>query len=181
MRIISSFARTANQRQPSRSARRSRSLTRLGATEKMRLRVGCDVCSEIAGEIAVPGGMLCESALVLVFHVPPLLKPTPMLGHMLVVPRRHADTWADLTDAEASEIGATAARLARALRELTGAERVYSAVVGHHAPHFHLHLFPRYPGTPPEFEFLSVDEWSGTPKGGAAEIAAFVEDVRRRV
>lgn len=142
---------------------------------------GCVVCREITGEVDVPGGMLWESALVLAFHVPPLLEPTPVLGHLLVVPRRHADTWADLTDPEAAEVGTTAARLARALRDMTGAERVYSAVVGHHAPHFHLHLFPRYPGTPPEFAFLALDEWSGTPKGAAAEIAGFVEDVRRRM
>ena len=141
-------------------------------------RVGCDVRREVAGEIELPGGALWDDELVLGFHVPPLLEPRPLLGHLMVVPRRHADTWADLTDDEASRIGLAAARLARPLRAATSAERIYTAVLGHHSPHFHLHLFPRYPGTPEEYRFLDVDEWPGAPRGGAPEIAAFVVSLR---
>lgn len=57
-----------------------------------------------------------------------------MLGHLLTTPRRHADTWADLTDEEAAQVGIAAAALGRGLRGLTAAERIYSAVIGHHAP-----------------------------------------------
>jgi diadenosine tetraphosphate (Ap4A) HIT family hydrolase len=136
------------------------------------------VCREVSGEIELPGGALWDDELVLAFHVPPLLEPRPLLGHLLVVPRRHADTWADLTDEEASRIGLATARLARPLRTVTSAERIYTAVLGHHSPHFHLHLFPRYPGTPDEFFFLDVDDWPGSPRGAATEIAAFVMSLR---
>ena len=104
---------------------------------------GCDVCGEIAGEVELPGGFIWESEFVVGFHVPPLLEPEPQLGHLLIVPRRHADTWADLNREEASQIGVAAATLGGALRRATNAERLYSAVIGHHSPHFHLHLFPR--------------------------------------
>ena len=144
----------------------------------MNLVSGCDVCREVAGEIELPGGLLWESGLVLAFHVPPLFEPEPQLGHLLVVPRRHADTWADLTRDEASEIGMAAATLAGALRRMTDAERLYSAVIGHHSAHFHLHLFPRYPGTPAEFSWLNCDEWAGSPKGGSEEITTFVDQLR---
>jgi histidine triad (HIT) family protein len=138
----------------------------------------CDVCREIAGEVELPGGFLWASELVVAFHVPPLLEPTPMLGHLLIAPRRHADTWADLSDEEASQIGIATAALGRALRTVTNAERLYSAVIGHHSPHFHLHLFPRYPDTPNDFSFLRVDEWEGSPKGDAEQIARLVDRLR---
>jgi diadenosine tetraphosphate (Ap4A) HIT family hydrolase len=140
--------------------------------------IDCDVCREVAGQVELPGGRLWDDELVLAFHVPPLVEPRPLLGHLLVVPRRHADTWADLTDEEASRVGLVAARLARPLRTVTSAERIYAAVLGHHSVHFHLHLFPRYPGTPEEFWFVRVDEWAGSPRGGVAEITAFVENMR---
>ena len=138
----------------------------------------CDVCRELSGEVRIPGGLVWGSELVVAFHVPPLLEPAPMLGHLLITPRRHADTWADLSAEEAAGIGVAAAALGRALRSLTGAERLYSAVMGHHSPHFHLHLFPRYPGTPSEFSFLRVDEWEGSPKGDERQISAFAERLR---
>jgi diadenosine tetraphosphate (Ap4A) HIT family hydrolase len=139
---------------------------------------GCDVCREIAGEVELPGGFIWESESVVGFHVPPLLEPEPQLGHLLVVPRRHADTWADLNREEASQIGVAAATLGDALRRATKAERLYSAVIGHHSPHFHLHLFPRYPGTPSELTWTKSDQWPGSPRGGADEIAAFEQRLR---
>ncbi len=53
--------------------------------------------------------------------------------------------------------------------------------MGHHSPHFHLHLFPRYPGTPTEYAFLQVDEWNGSPTGDAQQIARFVARLRRQL
>lgn len=138
----------------------------------------CDVCRELDGRIELPGGFLWDGEFVVAFHVPPLLEPTPLLGHLLITPRRHADTWADLTRSEASEIGVAAASLSRPLREVTGAERIYSAVIGHHSAHFHLHVFPRYPGTPDEFVFVDVDHWDGSPKGGTDRIEEFVQRLR---
>ena len=138
----------------------------------------CDVCREIAGEIELPGGLLWDTELVVAFHVPPLNESRPMLGHVLITPRRHADTWADLTREEASHVGAAAATIGDALRAVTNAERLYSAVIGHHTPHFHLHLFPRYPNTPEEYSFLRVDEWEGSPSGGVEQITTFVADLR---
>jgi diadenosine tetraphosphate (Ap4A) HIT family hydrolase len=138
----------------------------------------CDVCGEVSGAIDIPGGFLWESELVVAFHVPPLLEPRPQLGHLLVVPRRHADTWADLSEQEAAQIGSAAAALGSSLRSVTRAERLYSAVIGHHSAHFHLHLFPRYPGTPAELSWTECDEWPACPRGGAREIAAFVERLR---
>jgi histidine triad (HIT) family protein len=103
------------------------------------------------------------------------------LGHLVVEPRRHAPGLADLTDAEAAAIGTWAARGSRALKAI-GAEHVYSMVVGHQVDHLHLHLVPRYPGTPREYWWPPrMDEWSGSRLGGIDEIARVVRDLRAHV
>ena len=113
--------------------------------------------------------------------MPPLEEnPRPYLGHLLVVSRRHAPRFGDLSDDESAAVGLTAARLARTLTDVGGAEWVYSAVIGLHLPHFHLHLVPRYPDTPREVRWYAMDEWDGGRHGGAEEIAELVGRLKAR-
>ena len=138
------------------------------------VREECLVCRELRGDVAVPGGFLMEDATATAFHYPPLEEvgnSRPYLGHLLVVTRRHVARLGELTDDESATVGRMAAQLARALTEAGGAEWVYSAVVGNSVPHFHQHLLPRYPGTPRDVPWHSVDEWEGARHGGAHEIA----------
>jgi histidine triad (HIT) family protein len=142
----------------------------------------CLVCRQIAGDIIVPGGSLVDDEVVFAFHMPPLDPDlTAYLGHLLVSPKRHVDHFGDLEEAEAARIGGVAAQLSKALRESEPVERVYAAVIGTHVPHFHLHLLPRYVGTPPEIRWYEVDEWDGALGGGPMEIAALVERLSRRI
>jgi diadenosine tetraphosphate (Ap4A) HIT family hydrolase len=130
----------------------------------------CLVCREHRGEVELPGGALYEDDLVHGMHVPPLEEnPRPYLGHLMVTPKRHTPGLGDLTDEEARAVGLLVARLSRALRA-EGAEHVYSAVIGHGVAHLHVHLLPRYPGTP--------EEWPDAPHGGAEAIAALVARLR---
>ncbi len=130
----------------------------------------CLVCRELRGDVPVPGGFLWHDGSVTAFHVPPLEEPgspDPYLGHLLVVTRRHVARLGELTDEEGAAVGRAATRLSLALTEAGGAEWVYSAVIGTNSPHFHLHLLPRYPGTPSEVAWHAVDEWEGGRHGGA--------------
>jgi diadenosine tetraphosphate (Ap4A) HIT family hydrolase len=141
----------------------------------------CLVCREVAGEIELPGGLLWDESEAIAFHLPPLeANVRPYLGHLLVVTRRHVDHLADLTDAEADSVGRAAHALAQALRA-EGVERVHVAVIGLGVPHFHQHLYPRYPGVPPGTSWLEVDGLPDAPHGGADEIAALVERLRARL
>lgn len=130
----------------------------------------------------MPGGPVAEDDLVLVSHIvtPDTLGregTAAYLGHLFVEPRRHAPGLADLTDAEARSVGWWAKRASRALLQVAGAEHVYAAVIGDGVPHLHLHLMPRYPGTPREYWWTRVDEWPQARRGGAKDIEALVREL----
>jgi histidine triad (HIT) family protein len=74
-------------------------------------------------------------------------------------------------------VGQWIARLSRALQAL-GAERVYVAVVGHGVPHLHVHLIPRWPGTPEDVSWLHVDDWKGARRGDVAAAAGLAHQIK---
>ena len=94
------------------------------------------------------------------------------LGYLMVEPKRHVSGLAELTAQEAQALGLLISRLSRALKESEGAEHVYAFVLGDRVPHLHVHLAPRYPGAPPEYWGVHVDEWPEAPRGDAAAVEA---------
>jgi histidine triad (HIT) family protein len=134
--------------------------------------MGCFVCDKHrAGE-----GVVSGDDLMVLAHVLPD-DGRAYLGHLVVEPRRHVPGLADLTPAEAAALGQWAVRGARAL----DAEHVYSSVVGHQVDHLHLHLVPRYAGTPREYWWPKLDEWPDAPMGGLPEVTRVVDDIRARL
>jgi len=145
---------------------------------------GCFVCRKQRERGSLlPGGPVAEDDLVMLSHVvtPDVLGRAgtkAYLGHLIAEPRRHAPGMADLTDAEARAVGLLCTRASRALREVAGAEHVYLAVIGDGVQHLHVHLMPRFPGTPREYWWTRVDEWPEARRGGTDEIAALVRELR---
>ena len=143
--------------------------------------MGCFVCAKHRDGEPMPGGPVGSDDLVVVSHVSPDApgqNGAPVyLGHLVVEPRRHAPGLADLTDDEAAAVGLWLARSGRALRA-AGAEHVYSTVVGHAVDHLHVHLVPRYPGTPREYWWPRLDDWPDAPLGDVDEAARVVRDLR---
>jgi histidine triad (HIT) family protein len=143
----------------------------------------CFVCRKHTQQGSLlPGGPVGQDDLVIVSHLTPAApgrsgRPA-YLGHLLVEPRRHAPGLADLTDDEARAVGWWCTRASQALRAAAGAEHVYAAVIGNAVPHLHVHLLPRYPGTPREYWSQRVDEWPGARRGGEPEITTFVAGLR---
>jgi histidine triad (HIT) family protein len=75
------------------------------------------------------------------------------LGQCLVIPRRHAPTLLDLTDAEAAALMRAARSVGRVLVEQFSPDGllVYQnngVGSGQEVPHFHLHVVPRRAGAP---------------------------------
>lgn len=134
----------------------------------------CLVCRK--HEAADPEIEVARDALVHVGHHPAGVDT--YRGHLFVEPLRHAPGLADLTDDEAAALGVAVTRAARALRR-AGAEHVYSCVVGHSVPHLHVHLLPRWPGTPPEHQGLGVTSWPDAPRVDRAGVRHLVAALRK--
>jgi hypothetical protein len=63
----------------------------------------CFVCRKHRGEIQIPGGAVYEDDLVYAGHIQILEgKSTAYLGYLMVEPKRHAPTLADIDDTEAA-------------------------------------------------------------------------------
>jgi histidine triad (HIT) family protein len=90
----------------------------------------------IAGEI--PAHRLREDDRFLAFLDVRPISP----GHALVIPKQEIDHFFDMPDELLGDLVVFAKPVANAIREVTGAKRVGSAVVGIEVPHAHLHLVP---------------------------------------
>ena len=146
-------------------------------------RPGRVSCAPSIGVISPCPAGGCEDDLVVATHN---ILMTPKgdtvrevyLGHLVVEPRRHAAGLAELTDAEAGAMGVASAHLSRSLMSVLPAEHVYAAIIGDEVPHLHLHLLPRYFGTPREYWWDRVDEWPGAPRGDEHAVGNLVERLR---
>ncbi|MFF4343389.1 HIT family protein [Kitasatospora sp. NPDC001540] len=66
-------------------------------------------------------------------------------GWLVLLPRRHLESMAELSDAEAASLGVWQVRLARALAVVTGCRKAYVAQFGEAEgfAHVHFHVVPR--------------------------------------
>ncbi len=67
-------------------------------------------------------------------------------GLSYLEPKRHIPHMEDLDGPEAQTFGSALARTSQALKDATGAERVYLYVFGGGIAHLHVHLAPHRPG-----------------------------------
>ena len=139
----------------------------------------CLICQKHRGYHAVPGGAIHVDRLIYAGHASiPADDKTAYPGVLVIEPRRHIPGPEDMNDQEAEAMGLQIARLSRALKACTDAEHVYIFRLGHHVPHLHVFLVPRYPGTPREFWGVRVDEWPEGPRANASQIEALCEQLR---
>jgi histidine triad (HIT) family protein len=108
--------------------------------------MNCTFCRVLAGEL--PSSKILERDTVVAFlDVHPINQ-----GHTLIVPRRHVESFTELTPTESAEILEAAKVVGVHLKSaLTGAEGVTlsladGAVAGQEVPHAHLHVIPRRVG-----------------------------------
>jgi histidine triad (HIT) family protein len=100
----------------------------------------CTFCQIAAGSIAAPIVHEDESSIAFLDHRP--LFP----GHVLLIPRRHIETLADLPPADVVPLFLQAQTLCRAVEEALGAEGSFLAInnrVSQSVPHLHVHIVPR--------------------------------------
>jgi histidine triad (HIT) family protein len=130
----------------------------------------CFICSKHAGAIQTSGSTIYEDNYVFVGHIDQGEEPA-YLGHVMIDLKRHAPTLGDMTMEEAQAFGMIMAKVSKALKESEGAEHIYSLVSGNSVPHLHMHIVPRYPGTPRQFwGVMDVHDWPEARYGNNAEI-----------
>lgn len=107
---------------------------------------GCIFCAIVEGK--AEASRVAETELCLAFLDIGPFNP----GHVLVVPKRHAVTFTDLTPQEAGDLVQLGQRVAQALREsglAAGGFNLWMAngeVAGQDVFHAHLHVIPRHAG-----------------------------------
>ena len=117
-----------------------------------------------------------EDALAFAYH--PTEEAPGYLGHLILIPKRHALDYADLTGEEAQAIGLLTTRISRALKACAGAEKVYVEFYAEVTPHLHVFLTARYPNTPAEYWRWNVKDWPDAPRGDVEEIEAISQRLR---
>jgi diadenosine tetraphosphate (Ap4A) HIT family hydrolase len=138
----------------------------------------CFVCDKHARGSASPG-FIHEDGHVYASHILPPDLTDVYLGYLMIEPKRHVAGLGELTDEEAAGLGVLGNKLARALRASEGAEHVYSFVIGHEVSHLHIHLTPRYPGTPTEYWGSRIGQWPDAPRGDVQDITAVCDRLRQ--
>ncbi len=77
---------------------------------------------------------------------------TSIEGWLVLVVRRHITAVADMSDAEAGELGVLIKKVSAALAKTTGCEKTYVVqfAEAEDHPHVHVHVIPRAADHPPE-------------------------------
>ena len=106
----------------------------------------CPFCRVLAGEL--PSSPVLENDLVVA-----LLDIRPANpGHTLVMPRRHVESFTDLSPTEVEQLALCGQRIATALKqgfdecEAVTFSLADGAAAGQDVPHTHLHVVPRRTG-----------------------------------
>jgi diadenosine tetraphosphate (Ap4A) HIT family hydrolase len=136
----------------------------------------CRVCAKHRGEGPLRGELVGRTERFWVYHDGLADDGRASLGHLYLESDRHAPYLADLTDAEAAELGPLRTRLAAALRAELDADFVFAAVLGRGEAHFHEHLLTRHRGTPDEVPWYDSDE--AAPRATADEVRDLVLRLR---
>ena len=129
----------------------------------------CVICLKHRGEGPLTGQLIARIGGFEIWSARTDEEGRAPLGYLFIESEQHVPYVADLGDDDAAALGLLRTRLARALRDVLGADFVVNAVIGLGVPHFHEHFVPRMPGTPPEVAWHDSD--SALPWVGPDEVA----------
>jgi len=130
----------------------------------------CIFCAIAAGEAAADR-VLDEDGVSAFLDVRPLFK-----GHVLVVPKTHAETLADLPAAAIAPLFSAVQRIGVAVESALGADGSFMAInnrISQSVPHLHVHVVPRQKG-----DGLRGFFWPRQKYAGDAERADYAARLR---
>jgi histidine triad (HIT) family protein len=118
-------------------------MSRAGAHEKESSISGCVFCDIAAGQVPAHT-VLADDEVVAFLDARPVFK-----GHVLVAPRAHVETLADLPSAAVGPFFLRVQRLSAVMPRALGCQGTFVAennVVSQSVPHLHVHVVPRTKG-----------------------------------
>ncbi len=110
------------------------------------------------------GRPIMETPEYFVSHYPVVNREMALRGHLLIEPKRHVVDAAELSDGEAQGLGLLIRDSIKLLTKELGAEHAYVFRINDKVPHFHVHIVPRFSGTPKESWGHKITEWPGAVK-----------------
>jgi diadenosine tetraphosphate (Ap4A) HIT family hydrolase len=102
---------------------------------------------------------------------------TSVPGWLVLVCREHRTAIADLSDAEANELGSLLKQTSIALRDVLGSVKTYAVQFAEHPrhPHVHVHVIPRAADHPDELKGPRIFDQLGVPDEDAVPVARMNE------
>jgi len=141
----------------------------------------CALCQSLHGPTA--RAPLWEDAH---WHVRAIDPPYGVAGWLILVPRKHTPGPAHMSDAEARSFGLILRYFEKALEEVTGALRIYTAALGEAVPHMHVHMVPRFASMPGDAKGWAVFDLQRRAQAGEvvvseAEMQGVLSALRTRI
>lgn len=100
----------------------------------------CSICEQVAGRVTAPGGPIHDDGLWLVSHHTGAHTDP---GELIVQLRRHCESLAGLSAAEAAALGPILRAGVAAIERVVQPERTYVASYNERVRHVHFFLLPR--------------------------------------
>jgi len=113
----------------------------------------CPMCDEVRGRVIPPGGVIFDAGHWIVAHHPGGFTDP---GELIVKARRHCESMAELTAAEAAALGPVLQAAVAAIERVVRPPRVYVASYGERVRHLHFLLLPRTQRLPAGHVFSDV-------------------------
>lgn len=106
---------------------------------------------------------------------------TSLPGWLVLVLRRHASAVAEMTEAEAGELGILIRSVSIALQQVTACLKTYVVQFAEQTehPHVHFHIIPRMPDQPDEYMGTGIFNLLGVPDSQIVSEAAMNEIATR--
>ena len=137
--------------------------------------MNCTFCKILKNEL--PASVVFEDASVLAF-----LDIHPVnAGHTLVVPKRHVQSFTDLTTDEVQQIFETGQNIASHIKnsipdcEGVNLSLADGEVAGQEVPHVHLHVIPRFPEDGFGWKFPPNYSEDAAPRDELNKVAAVIK------
>ena len=135
----------------------------------------CGICEK---HLHLDEFIIFEDHGLVVSHMPPAASGTAYLGYCFIEPKRHLLKTSELSDVQAQHIGVWIKRLEQAHSDLLSAVKTYFFKFADITPHYHIHVYPRHPSTPPELVGEAVRHWAEAPQGQRSEILRLCKEMR---